>query len=179
MEAGLLALRNAVAERGDHVDVETLCDELLRVMGRPDDDLALLAVATGRAVIASAGVEHLHLAGHLSEVARARHLAVQTAAELRVDVDDAALLVTELASNALRHGGPGVDLWLRPAEGGGLRAEVVDGYATSLPRVQDPDHDAEGGRGLLLVSALARSWGTDRLSAGKRVWFEIGPVDRV
>jgi len=189
VESGLLALRNAVADltgltcqESGSCDVEALCDALLLTMGRdgrPDDDSALLAVDTGQAQVGrgsdSTGL-HLHLAGHLSEVARARQLTVSVAADVGVDVDDAALLVTELASNALRHGGPGVDLWLRPATGGGLRVELVDGRATSLPRVQAPDADAEGGRGLLIVTVLARSWGTDRLSAGKCVWFELGPV---
>jgi hypothetical protein len=67
-------------------------------------------------------------------------------------------------------------MWLRDAEGGGLRVEIVDGRAEALPRVLAPSDDAEGGRGLLLVSALARDWGTDRLSAGKCVWFELGPA---
>ncbi|MCW2616082.1 MAG: hypothetical protein JWN08_3076 [Frankiales bacterium] len=181
VETGLLALRNAVAASDlPPCDVEGLCDLLLRAVGRdgrPDDDSALMAVWTGSSERAGDGDAHLHLAGHLSEVARARHLTVRVAQRLGVDADDAALLVTELASNALRHGGPGVDLWVRPAEGGGLRVEMVDGHASSLPRVQDPDADAEGGRGLLIVSALARSWGTDRLAAGKCVWFELGPVD--
>jgi hypothetical protein len=39
--------------------------------------------------------------------------------------------------------------------------------------VQDPDAEAEGGRGLVLVQALADRWGSDRLAAGKCVWFEI------
>jgi len=189
VESGLLSLRNAVADltgltcpESSSCDVEALCDALLRTMGRdgrPDDDSALLAVDTGQAR-AGRGSDttglHLHLAGHLSEVARARQLTASAAADAGVDVDDAALLVTELASNALRHGGPGVDLWLRPAVDGGLRVELVDGHATSVPRVQVPDAEAEGGRGLLIVTVLARSWGTERLSAGKCVWFELGPV---
>ncbi len=81
VEEGLLALRNAVAELGelDPSGVEQLCDTLLRVMGRdgrPDDDSAMLAVLTGGEEPADAGA-HLHLAGHLSEVARARRLAVR------------------------------------------------------------------------------------------------------
>jgi hypothetical protein len=53
---------------------------------------------------------------------------------------------------------------------------MVDGRARSLPVVRSPGPDAEGGRGLLIVSALARSWGTEPLSAGKCVWFELGEV---
>jgi PAS domain S-box-containing protein len=181
VESGMHVLRGAVSgeQRPDAQDVESLCDHLLRATGRDgrhDDDSALLAVWTGAADRRPDDDVHLHLAGHLSEVARARHLAVELAAASGVDVDDAALLVTELATNALRHGGPGVDLWLRPVDGGGLRVELVDGRPGALPGVSVPDDDAEGGRGLLLVSALARSWGSDRLSAGKCVWFELGPV---
>ena len=182
VETGLLALRNAVASIPDRQpsDVEGLCDALLRALGRegrPDDDSALMAVWTGSSVTgAEHDRQHLHLAGHLSEVSRARRLVVTAAQGAGVDADDAALLVTELASNALRHGGPGVDLWVRPVEGGGLRVEMVDGRASSLPVVRSPGPDAEGGRGLLIVSALARSWGTEPLSAGKCVWFELGEV---
>ena len=182
VESGMLALRNAVASTSEREpgDVEGLCDALLRAMGRhgrPDDDSALMAVWTGSAAgPAHDDAVHLHLAGHLSEVARARRLAIQVAERCGVDVDDAALLVTELASNALRHGGPGVDLWVRQLPGGGLRVEVVDGHATALPVLRAAGPEAEGGRGLLLVSVLARAWGTERLSAGKCVWFELASV---
>ena len=180
VEVGLLALRNAVAEIGELRPgrIELLCDTLLRLMGRdgrPDDDSALLAVLTGGQEAPETGA-HLHLAGHLSEVARARRLTVEWAEHVGCDTDDAALLVTEVATNALRHGGPGVDLWVRPLGADGLRVELIDGRADALPQVRDPDSDEEGGRGLLIVSALARSWGTERLSAGKCVWFELAPV---
>jgi anti-sigma regulatory factor (Ser/Thr protein kinase) len=180
VEAGMHVLRGALShdEAPDPADVEAVCDALLRATGRDgrtDDDSALLAVWTGAAAGTRDEDVHLHLAGHLSEVSRARQLAVTVAHAFEVDADDAALLVTEVATNALRHGGPGVDLWMRPAEQGGLRVELIDGLADSVPRVQTPDADAEGGRGLLLVSALARDWGSERLSAGKRVWFELAP----
>jgi hypothetical protein len=68
---------------------------------------------------------------------------------LGLDLHDAALLVTEVATDALRHGGPGVDLWLRPVEDGGLRVEIVDGRAESLPRLRIADDDDEGGGELL------------------------------
>ncbi|CAA9313518.1 MAG: Serine phosphatase RsbU, regulator of sigma subunit [uncultured Frankineae bacterium] len=180
VEEGLLALRNAVAELGElePSGVEQLCDTLLRVMGRdgrPDDDSAMLAVLTGGEEPADAGA-HLHLAGHLSEVARARRLAVEWAERTGCDPDDAALLVTEVATNALRHGGPGVDLWVRRPAAGGLRVELIDGRSDALPQARQPGPDAEGGRGLLIVGALARAWGSERLSAGKCVWFELDPL---
>lgn len=181
VERGMHVLRAAVSgERTrDGADVEAVCDDVLRATGRDgrrDDDSALMVVWTGTAGALPDQDVHLHLAGHLSEVARARRLTMQLAAVQGVDVDDAALLVTELASNALRHGGPGVDLWLRPLEQGGLRVELVDGRPGALPQLDRPEDDAEGGRGLLIVSALAREWGSERLSAGKCVWFELGPV---
>ena len=183
VEQGMLALRNAVADVRDlrAGGVEGLCDALLRAMGRdgrPDDDSALLAVLPGGVEQVPGEAAHLHLAGHLSEVARARRLTVQWAERTGCDTDDAALLVTEVATNALRHGGPGVDLWVRAVSGGGLRVEIVDGRSDSVPRVRHPDADAEGGRGMLIVTALARDWGSERLSAGKRVWFELAPAER-
>ena len=175
VEDGMLRLRNACS--GETLDTpDELCDHLLRAAGRDgrlDDDCALLAVcmrpSTTHDVV---GEDHLHLAGHLSEVARARRRAQEWAEAHGADGDDVALLVTELASNALRHGGPGVDLWLRRVSGA-LRVECVDGRGATPPRVQDPDEEAEGGRGLVLVQALAARWGSDRLTAGKSVWFEI------
>jgi hypothetical protein len=178
VEDGMLALRNAVADVDlQPTRLEVLCDTLLRAMGRdgrPDDDSALLAVLTdGQAVAVGA---HLHLAGHLAEVSRARRLATDWAGRVACDSDELALLVTEVATNALRHGGPGVDLWLRPLPAGGVRVELIDGRADALPRLRRPDADAEGGRGLMIVAALARAWGSERLSAGKWVWFELDPV---
>jgi PAS domain S-box-containing protein len=174
VEDGLVALRSAVA--GPPGDVDGLCDEVLRALGRdgpPDDDIALLAVATGGG--APGGELHVHLAGHHAEVGRARRAASAWVAEHAPAAapDEVELLVTELVTNGLRHGGPGVDLWLRALPGGGVRLEVVDGHAGRVPVVRSPDADAEGGRGLVLVQALAARWGSERLAAGKRVWCEL------
>jgi anti-sigma regulatory factor (Ser/Thr protein kinase) len=175
VEEGLVLLRNAVAGAAGQ-GLERLCDDLLRAMGRdgrPDDDSALLAVDTGtRSTGAACSDVHLHLAGHPSEVGRARRLAKEWAVSCGAPPEEVALVVTELVTNGLRHGGPGVDLWLRRLPGV-LRLEVVDGRAGSKPRVQTPDDDAESGRGLLLVEALSSRWGSQTLAAGKRVWCEL------
>ncbi|MFK0172266.1 ATP-binding protein [Streptomyces sp. NPDC090306] len=87
------------------------------------------------------------------------------------------LLVAELTANAVRHGTvPGRDFRLRVAldgEAGLVRIEVADSRAR-LPRRVGPSGEEEGGRGLLLVEALARRWGVEpRSPVGKTVWAEV------
>ncbi|MGP3952287.1 ATP-binding protein [Streptomyces sp. 7N604] len=55
-------------------------------------------------------------------------------------------------------------------EGDGVRIEVHDA-ADMWPEKQAPDADAEHGRGLALVAALASRWGVnERVGVGKSVW---------
>lgn len=101
---------------------------------------------------------------------------------------DAALVVGELAANAVAHGTRrGEGFVLRLATGPGLllpdtvRIEVTDTgpapgrwCAPGVDWSRCPADDSESGRGLLLVNALAARWGvTDRSSLGKTVWAEI------
>ncbi len=87
--------------------------------------------------------------------------------------DDVSLCVSELATNALVHGAPpGRGFLLRVRyDGDVLRVEVHDSGAGE-PRVADEAD--EGGRGLLLVAALADKWGVGRRDPGKVVWCEFG-----
>ena len=86
-------------------------------------------------------------------------------------VDDAHLVVSELVTNALLHGGGRAVVRVLPA-GDGVRAEVADG--TRLPPVIGPQSDrAMTGRGLRLVRALADRWGVDVRGQGKVVWAEL------
>ncbi|MGW5094573.1 ATP-binding protein [Streptomyces nodosus] len=88
-----------------------------------------------------------------------------------------ALVVAELSANAVLHGRvPGRDFALRlrcDRAAGVVRVEVSDTHP-SHPEPPAPDPaDTDGGRGLLLVSALAERWGvTDRTGPGKTVWAE-------
>ncbi|MBD0840015.1 MULTISPECIES: ATP-binding protein [unclassified Streptomyces] len=89
---------------------------------------------------------------------------------------DAVLLcVSELATNALLHGVPpgrGFRLRLVLEADGALRVEVHDsGGGDPLPTDGAPE--AEYGRGLLLVAALADKWGVGRRDPGKIVWCEF------
>lgn len=93
--------------------------------------------------------------------------------------DDVLLCVSELATNALLHGVPpgrGFLLLLRWECGGVLRVELHDS-GSGEPRVADQPgrgaEQAESGRGLLLVEALADKWDVGARSPGKIVWCEF------
>ncbi|MQY38682.1 hypothetical protein SRB17_66950 [Streptomyces sp. RB17] len=96
--------------------------------------------------------------------------------------ETAVLLVAELAANAVRHGRVrGRDFRLRLTlfpDGPALRIEVTDSRTDRHPpapgALAAASPEAESGRGLLLVEALAGHWGT---TCGdpytKTVWCEV------
>jgi anti-sigma regulatory factor (Ser/Thr protein kinase) len=89
---------------------------------------------------------------------------------------DAALLVTELVTNAVTHaGGPiGVSAgWVHDA----LRVEVHD-FEPSPPVLRHPSILDETGRGLCPVADLADRWGVMPESHGKTIWFELNADGR-
>lgn len=97
--------------------------------------------------------------------------------------DTVALLVAELAANAVLHGRvPGRDFELRLSYAhatGVVRVEISDTHENrpDPAAVPPPGSEADGGRGLLIVEAIAARWGVaDRLGPGKTVWAETGPV---
>jgi CheY-like chemotaxis protein/anti-sigma regulatory factor (Ser/Thr protein kinase) len=85
--------------------------------------------------------------------------------------DDAALVVTELVTNAVIHGGSTFRLQLSRTTSA-FRIEVVD-EGDGTPEPQPQDTEAEGGRGIMLVDAMASSWGVESVPSGKLVWAEI------
>jgi anti-sigma regulatory factor (Ser/Thr protein kinase) len=87
------------------------------------------------------------------------------------DRDAAQLVASELVTNAVVHAGTAIDLTLRLV-GSTLHIAVRDG-GTGRPHVADVDESAESGRGLMLVDALASSWGTFFPDAGKVVWATV------
>jgi anti-sigma regulatory factor (Ser/Thr protein kinase) len=85
--------------------------------------------------------------------------------------DNAELLVSELATNALLHSASGFRLTLS-ASHGVLRCEVAD-VGRRIPRVLRAG-TADSGREMFLVEALARRWGCRQEGPGRTVWFELG-----
>lgn len=84
------------------------------------------------------------------------------------------MIVTELVTNAIRHGPGGPVEVALDAGGQGMRGEVAD-PGTGIRRTQLTRRRSteEGGRGLFLVDALSDSWGLSE--DGSRVWFEVAP----
>ncbi|MEK8145227.1 ATP-binding protein [Streptomyces sp. M10(2022)] len=90
--------------------------------------------------------------------------------------DAVTIVVAELAANAVLHGRvPGRDfalLLVRDDDRGVIRIEVSDTHPAQ-PVQAVPTQDEDYGRGLVLVDALAVSWGVRaRVGPGKTVWAE-------
>ena len=105
-----------------------------------------------------------------------RLLATEQLRAWGVPLDPARQIVAELAVNAATHGRVGgrdfrLSMYVLA---GTLRIEVTDTHGDRLPQLQEPAPEAESGRGLLLVEALADRWGvTSELFPRKTVWAEL------
>ena len=87
-------------------------------------------------------------------------------------VDDCSLIVTELVTNAIRHGGSAPVLRLS-TDGLWVYGEVFD-EGDGMPHATDGGLDATGGRGLLIVGGLTDDWGVAAMpEGGKIVWFRM------
>ena len=111
----------------------------------------------------------------------ARRAMARAAVLWRLDreiTETALLLVSELVTNAIRHGSPPVRLSLR-LERDRLRVEVADS-SPALPEFGQSGPDQTGGRGLRIVQLLAARWGASASPRrlGKTVWFELSGLLR-
>lgn len=115
-----------------------------------------------------------HFEGEPASVPRARRFVTRQLDGwdlCRVEAE-AALVVTELAANAVDHAHSDFEVRLALTDHV-LRLEVLDNGA-GTPDPRPPSPDSERGRGLLLVSAMSASWGVDEVvDDGKVVWAEL------
>jgi len=170
IDAGLARLRAALS--GPVRSPERTCAHLLSELlpERPADDVALL-VARTRTIdamhVASWDVPIDPAAVRAVRAAAGRQLAAWGMAEAAFTTE---LIVSELVTNAIRHGdGP---VQLRLLRDNVLICEVADASSTS-PRLRRARTTDEGGRGLFLVAQLAQRWGTRYTpSGGKVIWAE-------
>jgi anti-sigma regulatory factor (Ser/Thr protein kinase) len=124
--------------------------------------------------IASTGtVETRVFVPSLPAIRAVRHLVTETLRAWGQDalVSDAALLVSELATNAVRHASS-------PFRASVTRTDTtiriaIEDLGTSEPLLRPADPDRLGGRGVALVDAMSQSWGCEPAPAGKVVWCEL------
>ncbi|WP_408645911.1 ATP-binding protein [Streptomyces odonnellii] len=103
-------------------------------------------------------------------------------------VDDAVLILSELVSNACRHGRPlgreqigdgDIRAAWRVDKAGRLIVEVTDGGGPTRPIPATPSVTARGGRGLNIISALAQEWGVRDSECGEvTVWVIVSAIRR-
>jgi phosphoserine phosphatase RsbU/P len=87
------------------------------------------------------------------------------------------LLVSELVTNAVVHAGTQIELRVDIGPGS-VVVEVIDYRPGTLPALlSKPDADREAGRGMVLVDALAKEWGTRHFAGGKAVWFKLNVTE--
>lgn len=88
----------------------------------------------------------------------------------------ACIAVTEMVNNVVAHAGTPMNVWLT-LRGGSLQIAVRD-YSPEAPKYAGlVSPTSPGGRGLLLISTVARRWGSTQLDRGKVVWAVLHPAD--
>jgi serine phosphatase RsbU (regulator of sigma subunit)/anti-sigma regulatory factor (Ser/Thr protein kinase) len=168
---GLAALCESAAHPAASMD--DACDSIIRALnthgGRKDDVALLMARLNG---IPDDHVAEWQLPREAREVSRARRLVRDRLAAwgLTDAIETAELLVSELVGNAVRHGA-GAEVGLRLVRTDALLCEVLDDEP-ALPALTSAGPDGECGRGLRVVSRLAREWGASAFGHRKTVWFE-------
>jgi serine/threonine-protein kinase RsbW len=119
--------------------------------------------------------------GRPEQVSLARQFVVSVLAG-RPEADEAALVASELCTNAVRYsasGGPDGMFTVRvERDSDRSRVSVQDMGAPGEPAVRPggSDEPAESGRGLVLVTALAKEWGSSRNRLGWLVWADLASI---
>ncbi|MFI7142492.1 SpoIIE family protein phosphatase [Streptomyces massasporeus] len=176
------ALLNECTEREDH-DLEELADRIISLVPDPPeryDDAVLLLARYDGTPSGSPWIDGMEVQRHdLQGVKTARRFIRDCLTSWNLDAftGDMELMASEVVTNALIHADSAVDVRLR-ARRNRIRLEVRDSEITPpVPSVylesREDNAQAEHGRGLLIVDALASSWGSSPTGRGKTVWVEM------
>ncbi|MFF4777429.1 ATP-binding SpoIIE family protein phosphatase [Microtetraspora fusca] len=169
IDAGIMALRHLLA--GPLQDLEDMCDLTINSQrpGHERDDIALLLARVRD--LDPDEMASFPLSDDPRFVRTARRFVRNTLSAwgLTSLADTTELIVSEMVTNALKHGWPPIEL--RLLRGRTLVCEVADGSSTA-PAPRSPTLDDDTGRGLMLIKRFAYRWGTRPTSQGKIVWVE-------
>jgi serine phosphatase RsbU (regulator of sigma subunit)/anti-sigma regulatory factor (Ser/Thr protein kinase) len=183
--AGTEALCRLLAE-ADELRLEELATRLLGITGegagrtREDDAALLLARYDGALPGAHRRVSRMSVQRHDLQGVREVRAFLHEKLRLwgwRAVSYEVELLATELVTNALVHADSDVDVRLREYPDR-IRVEVRDcdprpPLPAPITVTEQGDIDAEHGRGLVIVEAMASAWGNSPSGRGKSVWFEV------
>ncbi|WP_327347277.1 SpoIIE family protein phosphatase [Streptomyces europaeiscabiei] len=163
--------------RGALADPERTPEETCRVVldtvapAHPGDDIALLVARTH--AFDPRRIAAWELPADPARVSEVRAAALRQMTDWGLDeaAFAAELMLSELVTNAIRHGaGP---IRVRLLHDRSLICEVSDTSSTA-PHLRRAATTDEGGRGLFLVAQLSQSWGTRYTPEGKVIWAECG-----
>ncbi|WP_329204978.1 SpoIIE family protein phosphatase [Streptomyces sp. NBC_00683] len=162
-------VQQVLADTGRSLDA--MCEEAVRKAapeGHGTDAILLLVRAHA---LEADRVAERDLPADPSAVATARAWARRQLADWGLDelTFGTELIVSELATNAIRYGKPPLEL--RLINGPTLTCEVRDSSLVA-PHLRQAQTTDEGGRGLFICAELAQRWGARFTSEGKTIWTE-------
>ncbi|MBC9823883.1 MEDS domain-containing protein [Terrabacter sp. MAHUQ-38] len=163
----LCAYPTDTLDRAELVDVRRVCDLHTDLTSTGSPETTDTAAAAG-----GHACSRVYLPTPES-VPAARHFVVDVLRSWGHDelAADAALIVSELATNALHHAASPFRAVVDRRRGG-LRIGVEDATRTPLERREAAGDDISG-RGVTIVEALSRRWGYSPVPGGKVVWAEL------
>ncbi|MFF3518164.1 SpoIIE family protein phosphatase [Streptomyces sp. NPDC002573] len=169
IDVGMHRLGTALAQ--PELSLEDLCSSVVETVPTQtaSDDVALLLVRVH--TLNAAHVASWDLPTEPVAVSAARHLAAHQLSEWGLEhlVPTMELIISELVTNAIRHGaGP---IRLRLIQHQVLTCEVFDS-GTCYPHLRHARIVDENGRGLFLIAHLSSRWGFRSATGGKLVWVD-------
>ncbi|MGW4821965.1 SpoIIE family protein phosphatase [Streptomyces sp. NPDC004227] len=171
LDTGIEQLRTALTDAVDRTP-EATCQTVFATMlpERPRDDIALLVARTH--LLDPARVADWEMPSDPAAVSRVRTDVTRQLETWALDqvAFTTELIVSELVTNAIRHGTQPIRLRVLH-DRNHLICEVADGSSTS-PHLRRAATTDEGGRGLFLVAQFAQRWGTRYGARGKVIWTE-------
>lgn len=118
--------------------------------------------------------QHCDLSEGPQAAGQARRLVRDVLEKVRATqiLDDALLIVSELATNAVRYGAGPISAHIS-VDDRALTIAIQDARASDLPYPRVLTQTEPDGRGMHLVSAMASRWGWHRNQDSKVVWAEL------